>query len=96
MKGCKKVMPYREQYYGGVAGEIVPTDFESFAASLSHILQENVRCHRNNDRPVCRIAVAAGGGNMTSDMRAAVELGCDTYVTGNMPCIHSNMPDSAG
>lgn len=32
--------------------------------------------------PVCRIAVAAGGGNMTSDMRAAVELGCDTYVTG--------------
>ena len=41
MKGCKKVMPYREQYYGGVAGEIVPTDFESFAASLSHILQEN-------------------------------------------------------
>lgn len=82
MKGCKKVMPYREQYYGGVAGEIVPTDFESFAASLSHILQENVRCHRNNDRPVCRIAVAAGGGNMTSDMRAAVELGCDTYVTG--------------
>ena len=61
MKGCKKVMPYREQYYGGVAGEIVPTDFESFAASLSHILQENVRCHRNNDRPVCRIAVAEGG-----------------------------------
>ena len=41
-----------------------------------------MRCHRNNDRPVCRIAVAAGGGNMTSDMRAAVELGCDTYVTG--------------
>ena len=82
MKGCKKVMPYREQYYGGVAGEIDPTDFESFAASLSHILQENVRCHRNNDRPVCRIAVAAGGGNMTSDMRTAVELGCDTYVTG--------------
>lgn len=82
MKNCKKVMPYRELYYGGVAGEIVPVDFESFSERLTNILQENVRCLRNNDRPVRRIAVAAGGGNMTSDMRVAVELGCDTYVTG--------------
>ena len=29
-----------------------------------------------------RVAVAAGGGNMTNEMRIAVENGCDTYVTG--------------
>lgn len=82
MGDCKKVMPYRELYYGGVAGEIEPMDFEAFSERLTHILQEHVRCHRNNDRPVCRIAVAAGAGNMTSEMRVAAELGCDTYVTG--------------
>lgn len=29
-----------------------------------------------------RVAVAAGGGNMTGEMRISVENGCDTYVTG--------------
>ena len=82
MRNCKKVMPYRELYYGGIVGEIIPMDFDSFAVTLTEILQESVRCNRNNDRPIRRIAVAAGGGNMTGDMKAAVELGCDTYVTG--------------
>lgn len=82
MRNCKKVMPYRELYYGGIVGEIILMDFDSFAVTLTEILQESVRCNRNNDRPIRRIAVAAGGGNMTGDMKAAVELGCDTYVTG--------------
>ena len=44
MKGCKKVMPYREQYYGGVAGEIVPTDLSLLRRAFPYIAG-NVRCH---------------------------------------------------
>lgn len=80
--GCKKVMPYAELYYGGVIGEVKPLGFKCFADKLEEVLGENVRCFQNNNRPVHRIAVAAGGGNMTNEMRIAIQDGCDTYITG--------------
>lgn len=82
MGGLEKVMPYAEIYYGGVIGEIEPVDFNVFRERLTDILAEQVRCYQNNENPVRKVAVAAGGGNMTTEMRIAAEAGCDTYVTG--------------
>ena len=50
-------------------GEIIPTDFEVFCGE-PFFIQYRKMCavSRNNDRPICRIAVAAGAGK-TSDMR---------------------------
>lgn len=80
--GGKKVMPYAEIYYGGVAGEIEPADFAAFAGRLTGILEEDIRCYQNHGNLIQKVAVAAGGGNMTTEMRIAAEQGCDTYVTG--------------
>ncbi len=82
VSGCKKVMPYAAVYYGGVVGDVRPVPLEAFSGKLEQVLGEKVRCYRNNANPVRRVAVAAGGGNMTGEMRIAVENGCDTYVTG--------------
>ncbi len=82
ISNCKKVMPYAESYYGGVIGDILPLAFNDFAENLACILQEDIRFYQNISKPIQKVAIAAGGGNMTSDMRIAVENGCDTYVTG--------------
>lgn len=82
MEGCEKAMPYAGVYLGGVIGEVRPMGFSSMKAMLEGILQEEVRCFQNNQSPVRKIAVAAGAGNMTNEMRIAVEQGCDTYITG--------------
>ncbi|MBS7007620.1 Nif3-like dinuclear metal center hexameric protein [Anaerostipes sp.] len=82
IRNIKKVMPYAEVYYGGVTGEINPVSFDLFSNRLADVLQENIRCFRNSDQLIKKVAVAAGGGNMTSEMKIASEAGCDTYVTG--------------
>lgn len=82
MRGLEKVMPYADIYYGGVTGEVEPVDFNVFSEMLTDILKEQVRCYQNNANRVRKVAVAAGGGNMTTEMRIAAEAGCDTYVTG--------------
>lgn len=82
LTGLKKVMPYAGIYYGGVAGDMEPVGFAAFAGRLTGILEEEIRCFQNHDRPIRKVAVAAGGGNMTTEMRIAAEQGCDTYVTG--------------
>lgn len=82
LSNCKKVMPYAELYYGGVIGHIKPLAFHSFAEKLTGILQEEIRCHQNNNKPIQKVAVAAGARNKTNEMKIAVENGCDAYVTG--------------
>ena len=79
----KQVMPYADVFFGGRIGELkCPGEFEAFARRASVILDEPVRRFKNHDKPVKRICVAAGGGNLTTDMKCAAEEGCDTYVTG--------------
>lgn len=83
--GAKKLlvdMPYMEVFHCGVIGELPPVSVDEFSNRLSEILKEPVRCFQNSPSPVHRVAVATGGGNMTTEMQRAVEHGCDTYVTG--------------
>lgn len=94
--GCKKVMPYADIYYGGVVGDMIPLGFEEFSEKMADVLQEKIRCYKNNDKKVQRVAVAAGGGNMTTEMRIAVENGCDTYVTGEYVLYSQQYAEHAG
>lgn len=82
LRNYTKVMPYADIYDCGVIGDMPPTDFSSFSRKLSNVLQEDIRCYQNNDKLIQKVAVAAGSGNMTNEMRIAVEHGCDTYITG--------------
>lgn len=82
LKNIVKVMPYAEIFYGGVTGETAPVGFDAFSSKLAAVLGESIRVFKNNDRPVSKVAVAAGGGNMTGEIKIAVEAGCDTYITG--------------
>jgi len=83
LSNCQKVIPYQEQFLAGRIGEIEQSEpFEKFSSRLAVVLQEPVRQFKNNDKPVKKICVVAGGGNMTGDMKIAVDNGCDTYITG--------------
>ena len=96
IKHRKKAMPYKEVYYGGVIGEISPVSFAVFKEKLSCVLNEEIRYFQNHDREIQKVAVAAGGGNMTSEMRIAAEQGCDTYVTGEYVLYSQQYAEHAG
>jgi len=59
-----------------------PVVFELFKDELSNVLQESIRAYQNNINPVRKVCVATGAGNLSSDIKIAVECKCDTYVTG--------------
>lgn len=96
MRDMKKVMPYAEIYYGGVLGEVEPIGFDAFSETLALTLREQIRCFQNHKKPVKKVAVAAGGGNMTTEMRIAAEAGCDTYVTGEYVLYSQQYAQHAG
>lgn len=78
-----KAIPYEELYFAGVIGALEkPTDFEQFEKHLSDILGEPIKAFKNNRKPIRKICVVTGGGNMTNDIKIAVDNDCDTYITG--------------
>lgn len=78
-----KVIPYEELYLAGVIGTLQePAPFAQLKKDLSAILCEPVRAFKNNYKLVSRICVTTGAGNMTTDIKIAVDHNCDTYVTG--------------
>ncbi len=80
---CRKIIPYCNDCYCGVIGELPqPLPFGEFASQLSGILHEPVREYQNTPGLVHKICIATGGGNMTNDMKHVVDAGCDTYITG--------------
>ena len=82
LRDCRQAIPY-QPYMAGIIGELrQPVGFEQFEAELSGILGEPLKAFKNNDREIRRVCVATGGGNMTQDMKCAVDGGCDAYVTG--------------
>lgn len=74
---------YRDVFLCGRVGEPEQaTGLGALAASLEAILGEPVRAWRHNDAPVRRACVVTGGGHTTDLLKEAVDLGCDTYITG--------------
>ena len=59
-----------------------PIEFEQFSNQLADILQEPIRAYKNNNTPIQKVCVVTGGGNLTNDIKVAVDYKCDTYITG--------------
>jgi putative NIF3 family GTP cyclohydrolase 1 type 2 len=79
------------EYYGGHAGvwgEILPASLDDFVSRVGQACEvERVDSKRNSDT-VQRVAVCAGGAAFPGIMQEAVDLGCDTYVTGDYQVRH--------
>ncbi|UCH33201.1 MAG: Nif3-like dinuclear metal center hexameric protein [Armatimonadota bacterium] len=83
--GCARVERFCEEsrIYCGQIGELQrETDFGDFEAALTRELGEAPRFSWDSGAKVKRVAVVTGGGCNTDYVKDALELGCDTYVTG--------------
>ena len=68
-------------------GELpAPVDFDDFLARTKQRLHVSALRYVSGGRQVQRIACCGGAGG--SDMRKAVEAGCDTYVTADLKYDH--------
>jgi putative NIF3 family GTP cyclohydrolase 1 type 2 len=74
---------YRDVFLCGRTGELEqPVDLDAMGDRLEAALGETVRVWRHNECPVQKVYIATGGGHMTDLLKEAVDLGCDTYITG--------------
>jgi putative NIF3 family GTP cyclohydrolase 1 type 2 len=83
LMNCYRAIPYEGIYLAGVIGVLQqPTDFECFEKELSAVLCEPIKAFKNNNKPVEKVCVVTGAGNMTTDIKIAIDNNCDTFVTG--------------
>lgn len=83
LKNQKKIIPYEDIYMGGVVGTLeTPATFTFLKDTLERILNEPIKGYKNRKGLISKICVAAGAGNMTTDMQIAVDEECDAYITG--------------
>jgi len=72
-----------EGMYCGRIGEIDnPIEFNELVSKIELLLEEPVRTWRNNEKLIKRIGVVTGAGFSAIDIKDAVNLGCDVYLTG--------------
>jgi dinuclear metal center YbgI/SA1388 family protein len=72
-----------EGMYCGRIGEIdEPIEFDKLVNKIETLLEEPVRKWKNNERLIKKIGVVTGAGFSAIDIKDAVNLGCDTYFTG--------------
>jgi len=72
-----------EGMYCGRIGEIdVPIEFEKLVNKIEMLLEEPIRKWKNNERLIKKIGVITGAGFSATDIKDAVNLGCDIYFTG--------------
>ncbi|MFT5873242.1 MAG: dinuclear metal center YbgI/SA1388 family protein [Clostridium sp.] len=69
--------------YCGRIGEIdEPIEFEKLVNRIEVLLEEPIRKWKNNERLIKKIGVITGAGFSATDIKDAVNLGCDAYFTG--------------
>ena len=69
-------------YCGRIAEFNEEITFEELVQRLENILKERVKSWKFKDDVIKRIGLVCGGGASTSDVREAVEISCDVYITG--------------
>ena len=82
LQNCEKAIP-EDIYLCSVIGKTeMPISFEQLSNQLTNILKEPIRAYQNNNNPIHKVCITTGGGNLTTDIKVAVEHECDTYITG--------------
>jgi len=87
LTGCSGTGRFYEEdgFFWGRLGELAEAlPLDDFERRLSGSLGEAPRQVLPASGMVGRVGVVAGAGNMNAGLRAAVESGCDTYLTGEM------------
>ena len=75
-------------YLGGLAGvygKVGPIGFHEFArkvATVTDLPYLRYSAIRHNGRPVQQVGIVTGRGGEAEFIRAAIDVGCDTFVTG--------------
>jgi putative NIF3 family GTP cyclohydrolase 1 type 2 len=72
-------------FFWGRYGELdTPEPFDVFEHKVSRLLGEAPRMALPGSGMVQRVATVTGAGSGVSELKEAVGLGCDTYITGEM------------
>lgn len=72
-----------EGMYCGRVGETDnPITLEELVTKTEALLEEPVRAWKNSDKLIKKIGVVTGAGFSAIDMKTAVDLECDLYLTG--------------
>ena len=66
---------------GGVYGRVSFASFDALVARIEDILRAPVE-HWQNNAECRKVAILPGGAGLTPYLQQALELGCDTYMTG--------------
>ncbi|CAG9613820.1 hypothetical protein BACCIP111899_03039 [Bacillus rhizoplanae] len=66
----------------GVGEYINPISFSQLVERVESKLGEKVKAWKNNDKEVKRVGILTGAGHSTDHIQAALDSGCDTYITG--------------
>ena len=76
------------RYEGLACGRICETPrpevLDELASRLTEATRAGARVWRNNSRAIRRVGITTGGGNLTDVLQEAADLGCDTYITGEV------------
>lgn len=56
--------------------------FSKLVERVESKLGEKVKAWKNNDKEVKRVGIITGAGHSTDHIQAALDSGCDTYITG--------------
>ena len=82
LQNVEKAVPY-DEFQAGVIGYLpVAISLIELKRKLSQLLDEEIRVFANHEEMVKKICITTGGGNLTNDLKYAVDQGCDTYITG--------------
>lgn len=72
-----------EGMYCGRIGELdEPIEFEKLVDNIEKLLEEPVKSWKNNNNPIRRIGLITGAGFSSNEIKEALDLGCDVYITG--------------
>lgn len=82
LKSVKKTHLYDGYYCGRVAEFEEAIPFLDFAAIMEDKLGESIKAWQFNDKPVKRVGLVCGAGGETTLIKESIDLGCDTYISG--------------
>jgi putative NIF3 family GTP cyclohydrolase 1 type 2 len=72
-------------FFWGRYGELdMPEPFNVFERKVSLLLGEAPRMALTGSGMVQRVATVTGAGSAINELKEAVDLGCDTYITGEL------------
>mgnify|MGYP001256958387 CR=1 FL=1 len=70
--------------FAGVYGTIKPVSLSSLKRKLNKKLNTDALAYKNNSKKCRKLAIVAGGtGINSSHLKKAIQLGCDTYISGS-------------